>query len=249
MARCGCSNAASSVGVADTDSLDLSLLASVISGNVKIDALPGNLLELIAGQGLRVDCADVAACVGGAAAVTVADSPGIDFTSSGAGTPGDPRVISGDLDAVYYQTVAASFSHTIAGAADVYEKITELPDLVLATAGLYIVTMDVVGTLTIAGSTAAISGAMAAYLARDGVLVANTETKLSGVIQGTAAAAQPALGVATSGSATRAVFSDGTTALSVWAARNVGAGSTAVVNSGGGTVGRTRITAWRIGVL
>lgn len=247
MARCGCSNAASSVGVADTDSLDLSLLASVISGDVKIDALPGNLLEIVAGQGLRVDCADVAACVGSAADVGVLDSAGIDLSTSGAGTPGDPRIISADTKAVYYQTVAATFSHTIAGANDVFEKITELPDLVLATAGLYIVTMDVAGTATVTGSTAAISAAMSAYLARDGVLVPNTETKLSGVIQGTAAAAQPALGVAATGSATRAVLSDGTTALSVWAARNLSAGSTAVINSGGGTVGRTRITAWRIG--
>ena len=78
------------------------------------------------------------------------DSPGIDLSTSGAGTPGDPRIISADTKAVYYQTTGLTFSHTIAGAADVYEKITEQPDLVLATAGLYIVTMDVVGTLTIA---------------------------------------------------------------------------------------------------
>ena len=90
---------------------------------------------------------------------------------------------------------------------------------------------------------------MAAYLGRDGVLVPGTETKMTGVIQGLAGTAQPALGVATTGSSTKAVFSDGTTALSIWAARNVGAGSTAVVNSGGGTVGRTRITAWRIGAI
>lgn len=246
MARCGCSNAASSVGVADTPTLDLSLLASVISGNVNVDALPGNLLSIVAG-GLRVDCDGVAACVGTAADVGVADGPGVDLSTSGAGIPGDPRIISADTKAVFYQTSAGTWNHTIAGAADVYEKVTELADLVLVTPGLYIVTMDVVGTLTIAGSTAAISGGMAAYLARDGVLVPNTETKLSAVIQGTAAAAQPALGVAAEGSATRAVFSDGTTALSIWAARNVGAGSTAVVNSGGGTVGRSRITAWRIG--
>lgn len=246
MARCGCSNAASSVGVADTPTLDLSLLASVISGDVKVDALPGNLLSIVAG-GLRVDCDGVAACVGTAADVGVADGPGVDLSTSGAGIPGDPRIISADTKSVFYQTSATTFNHTIAAASDVYEKITEIPDLLLPTPGLYIVTMDVVGTLTIAGSTAAISGAMSAYLARDGVLVPNTETKLSAVIQGTAAAAQPALGVAAEGSTTRAVFSDGTTLLSIWAARNVGAGSTAVVNSGGGTVGRSRITAWRIG--
>jgi len=246
MARCGCSNAASSVGVADTPTLDLSLLASVISGDVKVDALPGNLLSIVAG-GLRVDCDGVAACVGTAADVGVADGPGVDLSTSGAGIPGDPRIISADTKSVFYQTSATTFNHTIAAASDVHEKITEIPDLLLPTPGLYIVTMDVVGTLTIAGSTSAISGAMSAYLARDGVLVPNTETKLSAVIQGTAAAAQPALGVAAEGSTTRAVFSDGTTLLSIWAARNVGAGSTAVVNSGGGTVGRSRITAWRIG--
>lgn len=245
MARCGCSNAASSVGVADTDSLDLSLLASVISGNVRVDALPGNLLGVVAGQGLRVDCAAVAACVGTAADVGVSDSAGIDLSTSGAGIPGDPRIITADTKAVYYQTVANTFTRTLAGAADVYEEVTELPDLILATPGLYIATMDVVGTATNAGSTAAISTNVSAAMYRDGVLVPGTETKLSSVIQGLAGTAQPALGVACQGSASRAIFSDGTTALTVWASRNAGAGSTATINSN--NTGRTRIIAWRIG--
>lgn len=246
MARCGCSNAASSVGVADTDSLDLSLLASVISGQVKIDPLPNNLLQLVAGQGLRVDCGDVAACVGSAADVGVVDSDGINFSTSGAGTPGDPRLISGDTIARFYQTSAITFSHAIAAAANTYEKITELPDLILTVPGLYIVTMDVVGVATNTGSTAAITTSIYAQLRRDGVAVPNTETRLSSVVQGTAAAAQPALGVGSTGSTTRAVQSTGGTALSVWAAyAEDNAASTATITSD--TTGRTRITAWRIG--
>ena len=247
MVRCGCSNAASSVGVADTDSLDLSLLASVISGDVKIDALPGNLLQLVAGQGLRVDCSDVAACVGSAADVGVLDSAGIDLSTSGAGTPGDPRIISADTKAVFFQTSAITFTRTLAGAADVYEEVTELPDLILTTPGLYIVTMDVSGTATnaSAGAGVGVSTNVSAQLRKDGVLVPNTETKLANVIQGNATTTEPALGVAATGSATRAVVSDGTAALTVWASRSAAAGSVATINSS--STGRTRITAWRIG--
>lgn len=245
MARCGCSNAASSVGVADTPTLDLSLLASVISGNVKVDALPGNLLQTVAG-GLRVACSDVAACVGTAADVGVLDSPGIDFSTSGAGVPGDPRIISGDLKAVFYQTAAISFTRTLAAANDVLETVTDLPALVLATPGLYIVTMDVQGTLTLtsAAAAASISGSVSAYLLRDGTLVPNTETRLSNVIQGNATTTEPALGVGVTGSATRAVFSDGTTQLRIAGSRNV---TTSVATINSGSTGRTRITAWRIG--
>jgi hypothetical protein len=245
MARCGCSNAASSVGVADTPTLDLSLLASVISGNVKVDALPGNLLKAVAG-GLRVACTDVAACVGTAADVGVQDGPGVDLSTSGAGTPGDPRIISADTKAVFYQTSAITFSRTLSSGNDVIETVTELPALVLATAGLYMVTMDVQGTITNMGvASGTVSSSMSAYLMRDGVLVPNTETRLSNLIQGTASTAEPALGVGVTGSSTRAVFSDGTTQLRVAASRNLAGTSSAAVNSN--STGRTRITAWRIG--
>lgn len=246
MARCGCSNAASSVGVADTPTLDLSLLASVISGNVKVDALPGNLLSIVAG-GLRVDCDGVSDCVGTAADVGVADGPGVDLSTSGAGIPGDPRIISADTKSVFYQTSAITFSRTLSSANDVLETVTELPALVLATAGLYIVNMEVQGTITNASAAAGagVSSSMSAYMLRDGTLVPNTETRLSNLIQGNATTTEPALGVGVTGSATRAVFSDGTTQVRVAASRNVAAGSTAVVNSN--STGRTRITAWRIG--
>lgn len=246
MARCGCSNAASSVGVADTPTLDLSLLASVISGSVKLDALPGNLITAVAG-GLRVDCDAVADCVGSAADVGVTDGPGVDLSTSGAGTPGDPRIITADTIARYYQTSAITFARTLSSGNDVLETVTDLPALVLATPGLYIVTMDVQGTITNASAAAGagVSSSMSGYLLRDGTLVPNTETRLSNLIQGNATTTEPALGVGVTGSATRAVFSDGTTQLRIAASRNVAGGSTAVVNSN--STGRTRITAWRIG--
>lgn len=247
MARCGCSNAASSVGVLDTDSLDLSLLASVISGNVKLDPLPGNLLQIVAGQGLRIDCDDVADCVGSAADVGVSDSPGINFSTSGAGIPGDPRIITGDLIAAFFQTSAITFSRTLSSANDVLETVTELPALTLTTPGLYIVNMEVQGTITnaSAGAGVGVSSSISAYMLRDGTLVPNTETRLSNLIQGNATTTEPALGVGVTGSATRAVFSDGTTQVRVAASRNLAGASTAVINSN--STGRTRITAWRIG--
>lgn len=247
MARCGCSNAASSVGVADTDSLDLSLLASVISGVVKIDPLPDNLLQLIAGQGLRVDCGDVAACVGSAADVGVLDSVGINFSTSGAGTPGDPRIISGDLIPVYYQTAAVAFTHNLAGAVDVQEQITELPSLTLATPGTYLVVADVQGVATNASAAAGVgvSTSVSAYLRRDGIAMPNTETRLSNLIQGNAVTTEPALGASMTGSIIRAVASDGATAITLWGSRSAAAGSTAAIQSS--ATGRTRISAWRIG--
>jgi hypothetical protein len=249
MARCGCAGATGTVGVADTDSVDLSLLNGVIRGNVILDPAGTNLLE-IGPAGLMVDCADVAACIGGAAAVTVADSPGIDFTSTGSGTVGDPRVISGDLKGVFYQTTAVTFARSLVGVNDVFEQVTELPPLVLATPGLYIVTMDVHGaaTITTAGPGVPASATVSAQMRRDGVLVPNTETRVASVVQGNNPTAEPALGMNATGSATRAVQSDGTTAVTVWASRNVSnlpAGSTALINSA--PTGRTRITAWRIG--
>lgn len=244
MARCGCAGAGGSVGVADTPTLDLSLLAGVISGNVKLDAGAGNILQSVAG-GLRLDCADIQACVS-VGNVGVSDSAGIDFTTSGSGDPGDPRIISGDLKPVWYQTAPVIFTRNLAGAADVYEQVTELPALTLPVAGLYIVAMDVCGVATITGTTAALGASVSAQLRRDGVLVPNTETRISAVSQGVASTAEPALGVTATGTAIDAVQSDGTTQLTVWASRNVGGASTAAILSN--AVGRTRITAWRIGV-
>lgn len=244
MVKCGCAGAAGSVGVADTPSVDLSLLNNIITGNVKLATDPGNLLQILA-TGMYLSCDDVAACVGTAADVGVLDGPGVDLSTSGAGTPGNPRIISADTKSVFYQTSAVTFSHPIT-TANTYELISEIPALTLPTPGLYIVTTDVVGVATNLGSTAGISTSIYAQLRRDGVAVPNTETRLASVIQGNAAAAQPSLGVASTGSSTRAVFSDGTTVLTVWAANaEDNAGSTATITSD--ATGRSRITAWRIG--
>ena len=247
MARCGCSNAASSVGVADTDSLDLSLLASVFSGNVKVDGLPGNLLEIVAGQGRRVDCGDVAACVGTAADVGVLDSNGIDFSTSGAGTPGDPRIISGDTKAVFFETAAVAFTRTLSGTADVYEEVTELPDLQLTTPGRYIVAYEATGnaTITSAGAGVTVAAACAMALYKNGVLVSNSETRLTLNSQGQATTTEPALQIHGSGTGLAVVTSDGDDLFTIWAARNSVAGTTTTIISNSN--GRTRIRAWRIG--
>lgn len=246
MARCGCSSAASAIGVTDTPSIDLTLVASILSAAAKIDPAAGNLLEQVA-NGLRVDCADVAACVGGASAVHVADSPGIDFTESGAGTVVDPRIISGDLKAVFLQSSAATWTHNIAAANLVFEKITELPNLVCVTPGLYWVTADAVGAATIpanaGGST--IAAQVSFYLAKNDVLVPNTETELPLVSQGNPTTAQPALGITNEGSTSRIVQLAAGDFLSIWGMRNSGAGATSAVQSS--SSGRTRITAIRIG--
>jgi hypothetical protein len=244
--KCGCSSAAGAIGVSDTPSVDLSLVASILTAAVKLDPAGGNLLQQVA-NGLRVDCAAVAACVGGASAVHVADSPGIDFTESGAGTVVDPRIISGDLKAVFLQSSAATWTHSIVAANGVFEKITELPNLAATVPGLYFVTADAVGNATIpvnAGGSA-VAAAVSFYLAKNDVLVPNTETQIPLVSQGNPTVAQPALGVQNEGSASRIVQLAAGDFLSIWGMRNSGAGAVSQILSS--NAGRTRITAIRIG--
>lgn len=97
------SSAGNATQVADTPTIDMTLTGTglsgdpyIISGAVKLDPNAGNLLAATA-SGLFLDCAAVAACVS-AGVTEVMDTNSIDLTLTGAGTLGDPYVISAVLN-------------------------------------------------------------------------------------------------------------------------------------------------------
>lgn len=240
MARCGCGGASggSGVGVADTPTLDLSLLSSVISGEVKIDPTTGNLLTATA-NGLRIDCGDVLTCVGESGGIAVADSPGIDFTLAGS-------TVSGDLKSVFVQSSAVSFAHTLTGVG-AFQDINEVPDLLIPTDGVYDVMAEASGNATITGAAPGIVvGAGVTFaLFKNNVLVANSETRCILNSQGSSSADQPALQLHSSGAVRRLLSCVAGDTFQLYASRNSVSGTTSQIVSG--SDGRSRLSAHRIG--
>lgn len=239
MARCGCeSSGGAGVGVADSDSVDLTLLGGIITADVELDPVAGNLLTLTA-NGLRVDCDDIIECVGESEGVAVADSPGINFSLAGS-------TVSGDLVANFVQSAAVSFSHTLSGVG-VYEDISEVPDITIAVDGVYEVTAEAAGNATItsaiAGTAVAASVSLALY--KNNVLVPNSETRAILNSQGSPTTAEPALQLHGSGSVTRYVTCVAGDTFQLYGARVSDAGTTSQIVSG--TTGRSRLSAHRIG--
>lgn len=242
MARCGCaSSSGGGVGVADTPTVDLTLLNGIITGAVKFDPASGNLVKQTA-NGIRVDCSDILDCVGESQGIAVADSPGIDFTLAGS-------TVSGDLKSVFAQTAAVSFNHTLTGL-NVYQDINEVPDLVIPADGTYLVTVDAVGnaTNTQAGPGTVVTTSVAMALFKNNVMVPNSETRLMLNSQGAPVAGEtePAYQLHGSGSASRYVTCVAGDTFQVYGARNSDAGTTSQIVSNSN--GRTRISAHRIGV-
>lgn len=240
MARCGCASAGggSGVGVADSPTVDLTLLNGIISAAAKLDPAPGNLLTATA-NGLRVDCSDVLACVGESAGVAVADSPGIDFTLAGS-------TVSGDLKPVFAQTAAVTFAHTLTGV-DTYQDINEVPDLTITVPGTYLVTADAVGNATITEGVSVVNAAAAFALFKNGVIVPNTETRLILNSQSLPDPGdqEPALQLHASGSVSRYVTCVAGDDFQIYAKRNSVEGTTTQILSNAN--GRSRISAHRIG--
>lgn len=240
MPRCGCGGAGggSGVGVADTPTLDLSLLSSVISGEVKIDPTTGNLLTANA-NGLRIDCGAVLACVGESGGIAVADSPGIDFTLAGS-------TVSGDLKSVFVQSSAVSFTHTLTGTST-FQDINEVPDLIIPADGVYDVMAEGVGnaTITAAAPGDVVGAAVTLALYKNNVLVPNSETRCMLNSQGSSTAQQPALQLHGTGTARRLVSCVAGDTFQMYASRNSVAGTTSQIVSG--SDGRSRLSAHRIG--
>lgn len=144
---------------------------------------------------------------------------------------------------VIYETPSIGFSHALAAAANVYEKVDDLPDLVIVEPGTYLVSWTAGATAVIPGSTAAVSTGTTVGIFRDAALVAGTETKLALVSQGLAAAAQPAMQMQASGGGTMRMTIAAGQALSMHGKRSTIVGTNTFLSDADG---RCRITAERI---
>lgn len=243
MARCGCAGSGSGgsgIGVADTPTVDMTLLNGIISAATKLDPASGNLL--VAGvNGLRVDCSDVLDCVGESSGIAVADSVGIDFTLAGS-------TVSGDVNAVFAQTAAVTFAHTLGGVGT-YQDINEVPDLVIPEDGFYEVTATAVGnaTITSAGPGTVVNASVSMALYKNNVIVPNTETRLIENTQGAPVPGEtePALQLHSSGTVSRIVSCAAGDTFQIYGARVSDPGTTSQIISNGN--GRSRISAHRIG--
>lgn len=222
MSRCGCSNASGSVGVADTPTLDLSLIGGVISGAPILDPATGNLLKAV-GAGLRVDCTDVRTCVGN-------NTPAVFYQ-----TP------DGNAD----------FTHNIAAAINVWEQVTELPAVTIAQAGTYLLDWEGSCNATIpvdAPGVSNIRAEVSTSLYRNGAQVPFTETKGVLVSQGTPAAGMtiPSLQIHANSHGSRVVSCAAGDQFTLWAKR-VSNTASAIYQVLSNDAGRSRITATRIG--
>ena len=219
-------------------SSDLSLISSVISGEVKLDPTTGNLLTVTA-NGLRIDCGDVLTCVGESGGIAVADSPGIDFTLAGS-------TVSGDLKSVFVQSSAVSFTHTLGGVGT-FQDINEVPDLLIPVDGVYDVMAEAAGnaTITPAAPGIVVGAEVSLALFKNNVIVPNSETQCILNSQGSSSADQPALQLHGTGAVRRLVTCVAGDTFQLYASRNSVAGTTSQIISA--SDGRSRLSAHRIG--
>lgn len=150
----------------------------------------------------------------------------------------------------YLQSPAEIFAHALAGAAGVWEEVSEFDDLVAVNTGIYIINYMLRGQAVIPlqeDATTGISTQTSGAIAKNGTLIPNTETLLALVSQGTLSGnptAQPSLQVQGSGGGSVVVALTAGDVLNVYGMRS---GSTAGSNMiSSGTDGRCRITAQRI---
>lgn len=150
------------------------------------------------------------------------------------------------LNPTVVQSGAVTFTHTLGGV-NTFEEITELGDVVAPVAGLYEVTFDAHGnaTNTPAAPGTIVSTSITACLAKNDVLVANSEAMLQLNSQGTSTVDQPALQMHGAGSCTLPLQLAAGDRISLYGKRNSSAGTTSQVVSD--SSGRCRITLIRLG--
>lgn len=151
------------------------------------------------------------------------------------------------LKPTYYQTPANNFVRTLSGTAGIYEQVTELPGLVIPTAGIYLIGWSGCGnaTNTAASPGNIVSTSCACAVYQNGVLIPDTETRMMLNSQGTSTVDQPSLQLHGTGSGQQIIQCAAGDTLTLWAQRNSDPGTTTQILSSSG--GRSRITATRIG--
>lgn len=267
MARCGCSSSTCNCQIIDGDNTE-------VAGNGTSDSP----------YQINVTVNDVV--------ITVGDTPTIDMSIVGTGTPVNPFLITANrigqgsfLDAFqgarqagmtpaqalavasavndvppgfnpvtqvftplgvsYVTPLTADFTRTVAAAANVYEKITELADLIVVEPGVYLVSYSARVAAAIPTGTAAVNTGTVIGLHRNNVLVPNTESRGALVSQGAAATTEPVLQVQGTSVSQAIVTCAANDALSLYVKRtSATAGTVNSVNNDDG--GRVKITAVRI---
>lgn len=152
-----------------------------------------------------------------------------------------------NVKAMTLQSTALTFNHSIAAATGVFEKITEVPDLTIQETGLYKITWQAMGEVTLpgnqSGATPSATTVAAAY--RNGAIIAGTETRLdSFLLSASPAVNLPAHGLYVTGSGETFLSLTANDTISLYAKKATNVASTHSVRSDGD--GRTRISVERI---
>lgn len=158
---------------------------------------------------------------------------------------GDTPAVDPELNvkAMTQQSAALTFAHTIAAATTVFEKITEVPDLTIQESGLYKITWQAFGQITMPAATGN-SGTTVAAIGKNAAVVSGTETLLSNLVTGNTVA-MPALGTRATGSGESFQSLVSGDVISLYGMRVLGATpGTHTIESG--TNGRSRIGVERI---
>lgn len=162
---------------------------------------------------------------------------------------GDTPAVDPELNvkAMTQQSTALTFNHSIAAAAGTFEKITEVPDLTIQETGLYKITWQAMGEVTIPGNQSGLtpSATTVAAAYRNGAIIAGTETRLdSFLLSASPAINLPAHGVYVTGSGETFLSLTAADTISLYAKKATNVASTHSVRSD--TDGRTRISVERI---
>lgn len=161
----------------------------------------------------------------------------------------DPEV---NTKAMFLQSAAATFSHALAGATGVYEKITEVADLTIQESGLYEVSWSVYGSSLIQAEPASATQTTAITFGavyKNGAVIVGTECVPAMVLEGSlgvGAPTEPILQVQATAGGSQYVSLVAGDVLSIYGGRSFsGSVSTshAIISN---TNGRTSLTAMRV---
>ena len=152
-----------------------------------------------------------------------------------------------NVKAMTQQSTAATFSHVIAAATNVFEKITEVADLTVQESGLYKIVWQAQGQVTTPANTpgTAQSAVTSAAAYKNGAIISGTETKLDGfVLGGSPSVNVPAHGLYMTGTGVSYQSLNSGDVISLYAKKVSGIASTHSIESSAD--GRTYIALERI---
>jgi hypothetical protein len=161
----------------------------------------------------------------------------------------DPEL---NVKPMFLQGTAATFSHTLAGATGVYEKITEIADLTIQESGLYEISWSIFGSSLIQAEAASATQTTAITFGavyKNGVIISGTESVPAMVLEGSLGAGvptEPILQVQATAGGSQYVSLVAGDVLSMYGGRAF-SGSVATLHAIiSNTNGRTSLTAMRV---